>query len=140
MGNIIRQTVIDKTSVPVLKKMLDLSSFRHKLITSNVANVTTPGYKSKSIDFDAELRKAVKPSRLQTTVTNPRHIPLRGSRNAPPEVDVSEDSENTTGINSVDVDREMADLAQNQLVFELGAKLVGKKFKAIKSAIRGQIL
>lgn len=140
MSNIIRQAVIDKTSVPALRRMLDLSAFRHKLIASNVANVTTPGYTAKKIDFDSELRKAMRPQSLRTTTTHPRHIPLKSSSEAPPEILKSEDSESTTGINSVDIDREMADLAQNQLVYELATKLAGKKFKAIKSAIRGRAL
>lgn len=140
MGNMIRQVIIDKTSVPTLRRMLDLSSFRHKLIASNVANVTTPGYVAKSIDFDSELKKAMRPERLHATITHPRHIPLRSSKESPPEVESTEPGENTTGINSVDIDREMADLAQNQLTYELGAKLIGRKFKALKSAIRGRTL
>jgi flagellar basal-body rod protein FlgB len=120
--------------------MLDLSSFRHKLIASNVANVTTPGYAAKTIDFDSELRKALRPKQLQPVVTHPRHIPLKSSKESPPEVQVADDSENTTGINSVDIDREMAELAQNQLVYQLAAKLAGRKFKALKFAIRGRPL
>jgi len=140
MTNIVRQAVIDKTSVPILRRMLDLSSFRHKLIASNVANVTTPGYVAKTIDFDSELKKALRPDRLEAAVTHPRHIPLQKSKNSAPKVESMAESESTTGINSVDIDREMADLAQNQLVYELAAKLAGKKFKALKSAIRGRPL
>ena len=138
MSNIIRQAVIDKTSVPLLRRVLDLSSFRHQLVASNIANVTTPGYASKSIDFDSELRKAMRPDSIAVRTTHPRHIPLRSMKESPPEVQDSEPSENTTGINSVDIDREMADLAQNQLVYQLTSKLAAGKFKALKSAIRGR--
>ncbi len=140
MSNIIRQSVIDKTSVPVLRRMLDLASFRHKLIASNIANVTTPGYVAKSMDFDSELRKALRPETLRICTTHPRHIPLKSAKESPPEVHSDEESENTTGINSVDIDREMAELAQNQLVYQLGAKLTANKFRALKSAIRGRSL
>ena len=140
MSNIITQTVINKTSVPILRRMLDLSSFRHKLVASNIANVTTPGYKAKSMDFDYELKKAIKPDRIPVKTTHPHHIPLRSSKDSPPNVELSEETNNSTGINSVDIDHEMADLAQNQLVYELGAKLMSNKFKALKSAIRGRPL
>jgi flagellar basal-body rod protein FlgB len=140
MTNIVRQAVIDKTSVPILRRMLDLSSFRHTLIASNVANVTTPGYVAKTVDFDSELKKALRPDRLKAAVTHPRHIPPQTSKNSAPKVESMAESESTTGINSVDIDREMADLAQNQLVYELAAKLAGKKFRALKSAIRGRPL
>lgn len=140
MSNIINKAIIQKTSIPVLKRMLDLSSLRHKLIASNVANVTTPGYKSKSIDFDAELRKAIKPQRMKISTTHPGHIPLRSSKESPPKVNVAEETDASNGVNSVDIDREMGDLAQNQLVYELAAKLTSNKFKALKSAIRGRPL
>ncbi len=140
MSNIIQQAIINKTSIPTLRRMLDLSSFRHKLIASNIANVTTPGYTAKKIDFDSELRKALRPEGLRTTVTHPRHIPLKSSMNSPPKVKNVAEREGSTGINTVDIDREMADLAQNQLVYQLTAKLAGRKFKALKSAIRGRAL
>jgi flagellar basal-body rod protein FlgB len=140
MSNIIDKAIIQKTSIPVLKRMLDLSSFRHNLIASNIANVTTPGYRAKSMDFDAELRKAIKPERLQITTTNPAHIPLKTSKEAPPEVDQADATDESNGVNSVDIDREMGDLAQNQLVYELASKLAANKFKALKSAIRGRTL
>ena len=138
MSNIVRDAVLNKTSLPALKRMMDLSAFRHKLIASNIANVTTPGYSSKSIDFDSELRKATASKNSRIAVTHPRHIPVGSARNKGPEVKVSERSENSTAVNDVDIDREMGDLAQNSLLFELGAKLAGNKFGAIKSAIRGR--
>ncbi len=140
MGNVIENAILNKTSIPKLGKLLDLSVNRHKLISSNIANVTTPGYKAKSIDFDSELKKAMTPDRAPLSVTHERHIPLSRSRHSLPKVSESEHTENSTGINSVDIDAEMADLAQNQLVFELGAKLVAGKFKGLKSAIRGRAL
>ena len=140
MGNIIQSAVINKTSIPNIEKLLNLSATRHKLIASNVANVTTPGYKSKSIDFDTELKKALEPEKSPLTVTNERHIPLSSSRHSLPEIKEADYTENGTGINSVDIDSEMADLAQNQLVFELGAKLITDKFTGLKSAIRGRAI
>jgi flagellar basal-body rod protein FlgB len=140
MSSLIRQTVIDKTSVPLLKRMLDLSAFRNKLIASNVANATTPGYKARSIDFNSELKKAMVPPRLKIEQTDPRHMPLKGASNSAPDVELAEPTVESNGINSVNIDSEMANLAQNSLTFELGAKLAGSKFKALKGAIRGRAL
>ncbi len=138
MSNIVRDAIINKTNLPALKRMMDLTAFRHKLIASNIANVTTPGYRSQSIDFDSELRKATGAKSSRLVVTDPKHIPVGSARNEGPKVRLSEPSENTTSVNDVDIDREMGDLAQNSLLFELEAKLAGSKFKAIKSAIRGR--
>jgi flagellar basal-body rod protein FlgB len=140
MKNVIETAILNKTSLPKLQRMLDLSSFRHKLIVSNVANVTTPGYKSKSIDFDGELKKAIAPRKGRMDVTHPRHIPLKSHRDSPPEVKEKKLDEDSNGVNSVDIDKEMAELAQNSLAYELAAELAGNKFKAVKSAIRGKVI
>ena len=51
----IKNTIIGQTNISFLKKLLDLSSQKQKLIASNIANVSTPGYKPKDIDFKKEL-------------------------------------------------------------------------------------
>ena len=43
--------IFDKIGVPNFRKYLSLGSFRHKLISGNMANLSTPGYKSEDIDF-----------------------------------------------------------------------------------------
>ena len=44
-----------------------------------------------------------------------------------------------TGINNVDVDQEMADLAENHLMYNIGSHLVSQKFRALKKSITGQV-
>ena len=55
----IKNAVLDKSGFPLLQKFLDVSSLRHKLISGNIANVSTPGFKSSDVDFHGELRKAI---------------------------------------------------------------------------------
>ena len=43
----------------VLEKVLDVTAQRHKLVVANMANVDTPGYHTKDLDFRSELRRAV---------------------------------------------------------------------------------
>ena len=45
-------TLFDKTRIPLLGKALDAYALRHKVISSNIANVTTEGYHSKSVAFE----------------------------------------------------------------------------------------
>jgi flagellar basal-body rod protein FlgB len=137
MGNLIENTILRNTAVPHLRQLAQLASKRHKLIASNVANVNTPGYERQSFDFDSALKKAFDKPKVDFGRTHENHIPLEQSRRLPRMRSDSE-SENTTGVNSVDVDQEMADLAQNQLIYEYGAKRLKKQFEGLRKAIRGR--
>ena len=138
MSNLIKNLVIDRSGIPLLKRFLDLSSIRHKLIAGNIANVSTPGYKSRDIDFLGELRKFVgDKEHLMGMVTDPAHIPIGKSRTSPPEIKIN-NSKETNGINNVDMDDEIANLAQNQIYYSVGARLLAKKFQALKTAIKSK--
>lgn len=68
---------------------------------------------------------------------HPHHIPIGDHPQRPPKIESVKSTPNSTGVNSVDIDQEMADLAQNQLIFEFGADMLSRKFKALRNAIKG---
>ena len=122
----------------MLQKFLDMASLRHKLIAGNLANVSTPEYQSKDINFHSELKKAVDNRRhIKGETTNPAHIALGTSRDRGPEIKVNKSKEGN-GINNVDADVEVANLAQNQIYYTIGATLLSKKFEGIKTAIKSK--
>ena len=49
---------IESTTMRRVEHYLDLVTFRHELISSNLANVDTPGYRTQDVDFDSEVRRA----------------------------------------------------------------------------------
>ena len=51
-------SMIDTPMTEALSRFLDVDVARHKLITSNLANIDTPGYRTRDLDFGAELRRA----------------------------------------------------------------------------------
>ncbi len=137
MENKIAQFVFNRVGIPNFKKYLDLSSFRHKLIGGNIANSSTPGFKSRDIDFHQEFNRLTKASnRLAGTVTHQAHIPT-GNHEArapePDEIRVKDDE-----LNSVDIDNEISNLAQNELLFTVGATLLQRKFEGIRKAIQSK--
>ncbi len=138
MSNMIKNVVLDKSGFPLLKKFLDVSSLRHKLISGNIANVSTPGFKSRDVDFHGELRKAIgKDSRVKVMTTHPGHITGRRSSESSPEILVNKSRENN-GINNVNIDKEMAGLAQNQIYYSIGARLLANKFTALRNVIKSK--
>ncbi len=134
VDNKLTEFIFNKMGVPAFRKYLDLASYRHKLVSSNVANVSTPGYRSKDIDFQQEFLKVTgKTNHLEGVVTDPGHIPLGTHQKRPPKV--SQESVPDGQMNSVNIDKEMSTLAQNELLYTIGAKLLQRKFEGLKTVI-----
>ena len=101
-----------------LEKYLDLVSTRQKLVTANIANADTPGYRTQDIDFQFEfqsLAQGEKPNVIQV-----------------PDLKVKNDG------NDVSIDRESRLLSENALRFRLAASLLKSNFATIKQAIQGE--
>jgi flagellar basal-body rod protein FlgB len=91
------------------------------LIAENLANAETPGYKVKSVVFEKELEKMIgagNGDNLQLNRTDKRHLPQNSGSGVVP-YNIVEHSQTTMGNNrnNVDVDKEMANLAENQLMY-----------------------
>jgi flagellar basal-body rod protein FlgB len=118
-----------------MEKFLDLTVQRQSLISSNLANVDTPGYKTVDLSFEQELRDATasEGSRLETT--NSLHLPV-GTGTQSASVKQVEGLTVRNDLNNVNVDREMAQVSTNALKFSMVAQLLAGKFKTLKSAIQ----
>ena len=123
--------IFKKTALPALTRHLDLSRLRHKVIAKNIANVNTPGYLSKEVEFNDILNQAS--NRLIIRKTNPSH--LSSISNPITNVVDTTDKEVKNGINNVDIDHEMVELARNQMEFEFSSTILSNLFKTIKSTI-----
>ena len=134
----IKNIVLDNSGFPLLEKFLDVSSLRHKLISGNIANVSTPGYKNRDVDFHGELKKALdNDGHLEMATTQPGHLSGRRSSSGTPEILVDKSGE-SNGVNNVNIDEEMAGLARNQIYYSVGARLLANKFTALRSAIKSE--
>lgn len=134
MDNKLASFLFQSAGVNRYQRFLDLSSLRHKLVSSNVANVSTPSYKNLDIDFKEELAKSNgQTGRLAGLVTDTRHIPLGQHPDRMPTV--NHDKVEKGDLNSVDIDREVPKMVQNELEFTTAARLLQKKFEGIRKAI-----
>ncbi|OIP92450.1 MAG: flagellar basal-body rod protein FlgB [Syntrophaceae bacterium CG2_30_58_14] len=115
--------LFDKT-MNLLSGMLDYRSTRHKIIISNIANMDTEGFKPSDISFKQVLGKT---NAIQMTTTDPGHIGRKEGGAAPVEVTTSEEK--------VKIDTEMANLAENQLMYNMTVDMLSRKFKAIKTVL-----
>ncbi len=106
---------------------LDARMQRQGLLQSNVANLETPGYNVQDFSFAAVMKNAML-QRGKLAQTNERHIGLDP-------VALSESLEFKSEKRPVDLDEEMQKLAENQLMFQVTAKILGSKFEGLKLAI-----
>jgi flagellar basal-body rod protein FlgB len=137
--------LFESTAIPVLSRALDAYTMRHKAIASNLANITTPGYRTQTVRFEEELAGALQSSGLSGTTTHAGHLPIGGSPVAQTVFGVEQRALDGTaqgdptasGVNNVDLDGEMAELAKNQLRFKFSARLIADTFRGIQKSIRG---
>jgi flagellar basal-body rod protein FlgB len=126
-------------TVALLSHALDYRSANHNAISGNLANIDTPGYRPQEVSFDQELRRAVEKDGPSLKKTNPRHLP-HGAANLYTEKGTYTlvTREFIPGeSNQLSIDKEMAKMVKNNLLYEASARLLAKKFESLKLAIEG---
>ncbi len=127
-----------------LERALDVRLLRHNLLAGNVANVDTPGYAPKDVDFQAAMSSVLggamgtagaAPS-VAMRETDARHIGGFGAAGDPsmPVRDAGGESPGLDG-NKVDLDQTMAALAENGLQYGAGAKAISKKLAILRYVV-----
>jgi flagellar basal-body rod protein FlgB len=138
--------MFEDTKIPILSKALSAYTMRHKAISSNIANITTVGYHTQSVSFEDRLSGAMTGQQVVGATTNPEHLPVGSSQiqNTSPSIvesDLAGEGETdptASGLNDVDIDREMTELAKNQLRFKFASRLLSESFRGLQKSIRGQ--
>ena len=109
----------------LLGNALNVSSRSHNLITSNIANIDTIGYKPVDLDFKATLEALMVEPKKEMAITHPRHI-TPGV--IPPDMNGERfDMANIYHLDSVDIDREMESLVENNINYGKKYNCCGKK-------------
>ena len=128
------------TSAPAVRASLDASAMRLKAISNNIANINTPGYKRIEVSFESELQKALNPNALAGARTDAKHMaigrPDLGTIR--PEAYRPNDPTLPGQVNNVDIDMEMAKLAENQILFQAGVKFLSDRTATLRAAIAGK--
>jgi len=112
--------MINDPAIESLTRFLDLSVYRSGLILSNMANVDTPNYKTRDINFLEELQSVGETNELAS---------LQPAAHAVPGLIERPDG------NNVNVERESLLLADTQMRFNTCVELLRDRFKMLSSAI-----
>jgi flagellar basal-body rod protein FlgB len=122
----IKRELFDHT-IGLLQRSLDLRAFRHRILSDNIANSDNPNHTLKEVSFQKVLQETMQdrsPVLLRTT--HPLH--LSGELERAPEI--------TASGEGVQLDQEMAKLAENNLLFQAGVQALLKKFEGLKRVIQ----
>lgn len=119
---------------------LTLRAARQELIASNIANADTPNYKARDIDFASALQGAMagKSEKLPMAATAPNHLAGATGENvmgAP--VLYRKPLQPSADGNTVDMDVERAQFADNALRYEASLKFVSDEIKDVLTALQG---
>ena len=120
----------------VLSNSLDVSARRHNLITGNIANMDTIGYKPMDIDFQKALKRAMgekPPEKISRTnashfsAVDGERFSINGSNSE--DVDIHH-------LDSVNIDTEMANLVENNIKYRTTSELLLRKMAILRHSIQ----
>jgi flagellar basal-body rod protein FlgB len=119
----------------LLERATDAAMMRNEAISQNIANVDTPNYKKKVVRFEEYLESA---QGLQGNRTDPRHIPIGKADPSALKPQMMEG--NSWGVsrldqNDVDIHVEMAQLAQNQIKYNVLIERLNGSLRNLRSVI-----
>lgn len=122
------------------QKALGLRASRQELLSGNIANADTPGFKARDFDFAKAIQNAQSPQQMQHSAlatTAPRHIGLadfRSITSVPKQYRVPQQP--SIDGNTVDMDTERMQFIDNAMRYDAGMTFISGQFRTLLSAIK----
>ncbi|ENH98245.1 flagellar basal body rod protein FlgB [Gracilibacillus halophilus YIM-C55.5] len=123
-------------TIQTLEQSMDYASLKNRTISNNISNVDTPNYKAKQVQFQDVLNNEMNTS-FQSKQTNPRHLAFGQSNENSFRVTTDQSTQYNHNGNNVDIDKEMSELAKNQIYYQALTNRINGKFNSLQSVIRG---
>lgn len=124
-------------NLAVLTKALDLRAYRQQVLASNIANADTPGYKARDLDFRAAMQNAMAgkaAGSLPLATTSSGHV--QGFAPAGPATLLFRtETQSAVDGNTVDMDVERSQIAENSMQYEILTRFISDKFNGYRTAI-----
>ena len=103
------------TSMTIMERAMDVRMVNQRVTTSNIANVDTPGFVARKVNFELSMDNA-----------------LRG-KDSPAVVEKSRSPQLSLDGNNVDIDQEMSELSRNKLMYNVTSQILGAKFRQLST-------
>jgi flagellar basal-body rod protein FlgB len=118
-----------------LGEALDYAAMKQKVIANNIANADTPNYKAKTVRFKDELDEAI--SSFEAYRTHPKHLFFKSKHTGNFLVTERSDVIYNHNGNNVDIDKEMSELAENQIYYNALVERLNGQLNTLRMVIKG---
>lgn len=128
--------IFDKTT-DALSASLAFRDLKHKVTSANIANAETPGYKAKKMDFEDALARAIDLEGFGAqAATSPEHFAMGTGAISRAKADVYDNPEGniSNDSNTVDLEKEIATLNENSILYKAALQLINKKLGTLAYA------
>lgn len=128
--------MFDKT-IKALSTSMQMRQLKQNVISANIANAETPNYRAKKMDFEAALSSAIdREDQGKMHVEHNDHFLMGQGAIGRVRADVYDNPEinYTNDGNTVDLEKEMASLNENSIMYDAATRLINKKLAALKYA------
>ena len=119
---------------------LELRAQRQEVLSSNIANADTPNFKARDFDFKTAMQNAMgdqkRLSETHLTLTSARHIPASAATSGPADLLYRTPYQATLDGNTVEMDNERVQFADNTLKYQSSLQFVSGKIRTMLSAIQ----
>ena len=126
-------------SIKLLQNLLDYCSVKNKVISKNLANIGTENYNREDVEFKdilsqnfGEVLKTDDPRHLST-------LPTDKAFDSKYKIIEDKSKDMDSGVNNVNLETEMSELAENTLRFKFASQKVGEYYKLIQGVIKGGV-
>jgi flagellar basal-body rod protein FlgB len=139
--------LLNHTGISVLEQVINFSQARHNLLAGNIANLDTPGYRTRDIPpaaFEAKLKEAIAMSRRQAlepdiyaedSVAEPGSTAAYTKRSPYAAVKDSLASILRHDDGNVGMEQQVAELSKNQMQHNLAVNVLASQFRLLQAAI-----
>lgn len=132
-------SLVTNDALKMAQYALDGLSMRQQQIGHNLANVDTPGYRAKNVEFESVLKQAISsPQVMPMKLTNTAHLGTNGSMSAEIKVGQRTGGALRADENSVDIDVELSQMAETGIKYQAISTSVSKRLLLLKAIASGR--
>ena len=126
-----------ESHIGLVGRVLDMQLERQNVVMSNLANIQTPGYKSKDLKFEDELQAALGlDAKGKVSRTNTGHMPsVFNPDTFESDLRTKFEPRVVDGLDSVNLDKEMTKMSKNSLQYNTLASILKTNFEGIRNII-----